>query len=81
MHDGIYLSIYDVTPQGVDPAALINFRVLKNFTKKIEHRNDVANMQKTYRFSKKQKHTVLITDYSRSRGADAKSLRGQYGMG
>ena len=62
MHDDIYLSIYNVSPQGANPATLINFRVLQNFTKKTEHRNDVANMQKTYRFSKKQEDTVLITD-------------------
>ena len=72
MHDGIYLTIYDVTPQGADPAQLINFRVLQTFTKKTEHRNDVANMQKTYIFSKKQEDTALITDYSRGRGADVK---------
>ena len=62
MHDGIYLSIYNVISQGADTAALITIRVLQNFTKKTEHRNDVANMQKTYRFSEKQKDTVLITD-------------------
>ena len=38
----------------------INFRVLQNFTKKIENRNDVT-MQKNYRFSKKQDGMVLIT--------------------
>ena len=38
----------------------INFRVLQNFTKKIENRNEIT-MQKNYRFSKKQKGMVLIT--------------------
>ena len=38
----------------------INFRVLQNFTKKIENRNDIT-MQKNYRFSKKQEGMVLIT--------------------
>ena len=37
----------------------INFRVLQNFTKKTENRND-ANMQKNLRFSKKQEGMVLI---------------------
>ena len=34
MHDGIYLSIYNVISQGVDAAVLITIRVLQNFTKK-----------------------------------------------
>ena len=38
----------------------INFRVLQNFTKKVENRNDIT-IQKTYRFSKKQEGMVLIT--------------------
>ena len=38
----------------------INFRVLQNFTKKIENRNDIT-MQKNYRFRKKQEGMVLIT--------------------
>ena len=37
----------------------INFRVLQNFTNKIEDRNDIT-MQKNYRFSKKQEDMVLI---------------------
>ena len=44
MHGGIYQSIYNVISQGADAAALITIRVLQNFTKKTEHRNDVANM-------------------------------------
>ena len=38
----------------------INFRVLQNFTKKIENRIDITK-EKNYRFSKKQEGMVLIT--------------------
>ena len=38
----------------------INFKVLQNFIKKNENRNDIT-MQKNYGFSKKQESMVLIT--------------------
>ena len=47
LHRLIYLFHFHRTTRG---GSRINFRVLQNFTKKIENRNDVI-MQKNYRFT------------------------------